>query len=95
LLPDLREREGWVHSSQPVAGRFVRGGRALEIERRREAVSPAGELSRSQFRIRLTLVSPAQLEQEARGLGLVRERRRKVPSTTDHIGSVVVVLRAT
>jgi SAM-dependent methyltransferase len=94
LLPDLRERDSWVHSSQPVAGRITRGGRALELERRRDVVSPAGELTRSFSRVRLTLLSPRQLEQEARAVGLIREPRRRVPPTADHVGSVVIVMRA-
>ena len=42
-LPDVREQEGWVYSSTPVAVR--RADASFVIERRREAVSPSGELT--------------------------------------------------
>ena len=33
------------------------------------------------------------LEREARAAGLQPERTRRIPPTTDHVGSVVVMLR--
>jgi hypothetical protein len=71
----------------------VRDEKVIELDRVREAVSPAGELERSFNRVRLKLVSPRRLEQEGRAAGLRVEPRRRVEPTDDHVGSTVVVLR--
>jgi SAM-dependent methyltransferase len=92
--PDMLEADGWVYSSQPVAVQRTEDGRAIDLERVRQTVSPAGELERSFSRTRLVLVSPTQLERDGRRAGLAPERRRQVAATRDHVGSTVVVLRA-
>ena len=92
-LPDLREREGWVFSSQPVAVRAEAGG-AVAIDRLRGAVSPAGELSESLVTVRLDGVVPADLESEGGAVGLRPLPARRVPETPDHVGSTVVLLEA-
>jgi SAM-dependent methyltransferase len=92
-LPDVREEDGWVYSSTPVNVREEPDGTA--IDRLRQAVSPNGELDESMATIRLDRVEPGDLEDEALALGcyLVKPRR-KVPPTTDYVGSAVVVLEA-
>jgi hypothetical protein len=45
-------------------------------------------------RVRLEIVTPDQLEQEGRRAGLVPQPRRRVPPTSDHVGSCVVILGA-
>jgi hypothetical protein len=91
-IPDMADVGGWMYSSQPVAVRRVEGGRAVELDRVRRVVSPAGELKESFDRIRLELVSPDRLEEEARGVGLVSESRLVIPATEHHSASTVVVL---
>jgi SAM-dependent methyltransferase len=91
-LPDVREEDGWVLSSQPVAVRSEPG--AVAIDRLRHAVSPAGELSESLVTVRLDALAPEQLEAEAEAAGLRPEGRRHVPETRDHVGSTVVLLEA-
>jgi SAM-dependent methyltransferase len=91
--PDMLEEGGWVYSSQPVAVRRTDDGSAIELDRVRWAVSPAGELEESFSRIRLELMSPAQLEREGSNAGLSADRRRRVPATRDHVASTVVILR--
>jgi SAM-dependent methyltransferase len=91
-LPDLREREGWVYSSQPVAVR--REGDATAIERRRETVSPAGRRSTTTSVILLDLLTPGELERESAAAGFEPLPRRRVAPTAEHVGSDVVVLRA-
>lgn len=91
-LPDVREQAGWVFQSQPIAVRQVPGG--SEIDRVRQAVSPAGELSESWNTIRLDDVAPEELEEDGRAAGLVTRARRSVPPTGDYVGSTVVVLEA-
>jgi SAM-dependent methyltransferase len=93
-LPDVREEDGWVYSSVPTAVREEAGG-ATAIDRLRQAVSPSGELDESMATIRLDRVEPGDLEDEALALGgYLVKARRKVPPTTDYVGSAVVVLEA-
>jgi SAM-dependent methyltransferase len=90
-LPDLLERDGWVFSSQPLSVRDERG--RVVIERRRQAVSPAGELEVEDARIELDVVTVDEFEGEARTAGLEPAGRRTIPETLDHIGSTVVLCR--
>jgi SAM-dependent methyltransferase len=90
-LPDMLERDGWVFSSQPVTVRADRG--RLVVTRRRQAVSPQGELDEETAEIALDIVSPAELEDEARAAGLEPIGRRVIPETPDHVGSTVVLCR--
>ena len=90
-LPDIIEREGWVFSSQPLS-MYEQDGRVV-IERRRQAVSPTGELVEEDARIELDVVTVDELEAEAREVGLRPVARKTVPETLDHIGSTVVVCR--
>jgi SAM-dependent methyltransferase len=89
-LPDVREEDGWVLSSRPLAMRPEPGG--VVIERLRQAVSPAGDLSEQLDVLHLDELTPAQLEQEARAVGLSPVGRRRVPETRDYLGSTVVLL---
>ena len=90
-LPDILERDGWVFSSQPLS-MYEQHGRVV-IERRRQAVSPTGELQEEDARIELDVVSLAEFESEAREAGLTPVARKSVPETLDHIGSTVVLCR--
>jgi SAM-dependent methyltransferase len=92
-LPDVRESGGWVFSSTPVAVR-PDGEGTIAIERLRQAVSPAGELSESSAVVRLDQVPTDELEAEARSQGFSPLPRRHVESTRDHVGSDVVRLEA-
>ena len=91
-LPDIREQAGWVFQSQPIAVRQVPGG--SEIDRVRQAVSPAGELSESFNTICLDDLAPEELESDGRAAGFGVQPRRAVPPTGDYVGSTVVVLEA-
>jgi SAM-dependent methyltransferase len=91
-LPDVREEEGWVYSSTPVGVRAAAA--SFVIERRREAVSPSGELTQETSTIELDAVTAAALEGEAAEHGFDPRPRRTVPPTSDYVGSDVVVLEA-
>jgi len=91
-LPDVREEDGWVYSSTPVAVR--RSGGAFVIERHRQAVSPAGDLSDERATIELDVVRAEDVESEAMGRGFAPRGRRTVPPTPDYVGSDVVMLEA-
>jgi SAM-dependent methyltransferase len=89
-LPDLREEDGWVLSSRPLAVTPADGG--VLITRLRQAVSPAGELSEEMAEVRLDAVSADELEDEASRAGLAPAGRHQVAPTADHVGSSVVLL---
>jgi SAM-dependent methyltransferase len=91
-LPDVRESDGWVYSSMPVAIRV--DGEFAAIDRLRQIVSPQGQLTESMFTIELDLVAPAVLEAEALAAGYRVLERRSVPPTDDYVGSTVVMLEA-
>lgn len=91
-LPDVREVDGWVLSSVPVALRDE--GDGVSIDRIRQAVSPAGDLTEEPSTILLDNCAPASLEDEGRDAGFAVLPRRQVPGTADYIGSAVVMLEA-
>ena len=89
-LPDVLETDGWVLSSRPLAMRPEPGG--VVIERLRQAVSPAGELSEHLSSLHLDELTPDKLENEAHQAGFEPVGRRRVPETRDYLGSTVVLL---
>ncbi len=91
-LPDVREEDGFVYSSQPTAVRADDGG--FVLERRRETVSPSGERTVEDNVIRLDRLTARGLEREGEAAGFTRGGRAHVPATEDYSGSEVVVLRA-
>jgi SAM-dependent methyltransferase len=91
-LPDVREIDGIVYSSQPTAVRADRGG--FVLERRREIVGLAGDMTVEENVIRLDRVTVRGLEREGVAAGFERGGRARVPATEDYSGSEVVVLRA-
>lgn len=91
-VPDVREQDGWVLSSQPVAVRPENG--TVAIDRLRQLVSPTGELTQELFTVRLDTVAVDELEREAERAGLRPAGRRPVPATPDHVGSTVVLCEA-
>jgi SAM-dependent methyltransferase len=90
-LPDMLERDGWVFSSQPVVVQ-ERNGHVV-VTRRRQAVSPAGELQEEVVDIALDLVSAVGFERELREVGFAPADWREIPETPDHIGSTVAICR--
>ena len=89
-LPDIREQDGVVYSSQPLAIRADDGG--FVLERRRETVSPAGERTVAQDLIRLDGLTVEDLEREGSAAGLTPAGRDRVAETNDYSGSEVVIL---
>ena len=90
--PDVREVNHWVFSSQSLAANLVEGGRAIQIDRLRTAVSPEGNQHTTVDEVRLELVSPAFLEREVAGAGLDIQKQLTIPPT-EHVGCVVVIAR--
>ena len=92
--PDMRDVDGWVYSSQPVALRPLDGGAAISVDRVRTVIAPGGERTSTAEEIRLELLSPAELEEEVAAAGLVLAGRRVVAATDDYVGSIVVLATA-
>jgi precorrin-6B methylase 2 len=91
-MPDVREVEGVVYSSQPTAVRA--DGRGFVLERRREIVGLAGDMTVEKNVIRLDRLTMRGLEREGVEAGFERGGRAHVPATEDYSGSEVVILRA-
>jgi SAM-dependent methyltransferase len=89
-IPDVRELDGWVYSSLPVA-RLTAGG-DLEIRRHRQAVSPDGALSEEEHIDRLDGLDVDALEAEAAAAGLNPAGCLEVPPTDGYLGSTVVIM---
>ncbi len=89
-LPDTREVDGWVYSSQPLE--IAIDEEKLLVRRLRQLVSPTGELSEEVDEIPLFALSAARLEDEAEDAGLRPAARDEVPMTDDHVGSTVVLI---
>ena len=92
-MPDIRESGGWVYASTPVAVR--REQQSAAIDRHRQSISPAGDISEWVATIQLDLVTPAELEAEARDCGFAVRERGWIPETSEWTGSTVVMLEAT
>ncbi len=91
-LPDIAEIDGRAYFSQPTAVRRIDDG--FVLERRREIVERDGARSSEEDRITLDILSAQALGATAGEAGLVLRSRRRVPATSEHIGSEVVILGA-
>lgn len=89
-LPDVRRLPGGVYRSQPTAVREE--GDLIVLERRREVLDARGERQVHGHQIRLDRLSAAALEAEGRAAGLQPLARVTIGATSDHVGSVVVIL---
>lgn len=90
-LPDVREVDGWVYSSQPVVIGGVIGPQLI-LRRLRQTVSPEGALEEEWDEVKLLLIEPDELEAEAESVGFAPAGRRAIPETDAHVGSTVVLL---
>jgi SAM-dependent methyltransferase len=91
-LPDMREQDGLVYFSQPVAVKDE--GDRVAIHRVREVVDRDGGRTSGRDVVRLDRLAPDELEAQARAEGFAVLDRRLIPSTDEFVGSVVVMLRA-
>jgi SAM-dependent methyltransferase len=92
ILPDMRELDGWVYSSEPLWVQV--GAEAMRVRRLREQVSPRGQMERIVHDEILHRVGPATLEREAADAGFLPIGRRTISSGESEADSVVVLLRA-
>jgi SAM-dependent methyltransferase len=89
--PDLGQVEGWTYVSQPIAIRVLDDH--VLIERIRQMIGPDGERETFEDVIRLQIVTPGGLAEEAAEHGLEAEELRHIPETPEHVASEVVVFR--
>jgi SAM-dependent methyltransferase len=90
ILPDMRELDGWVYSSEPLWVQV--SDETLSVRRIRERVSPEGRMDRSVHDDVLNRVSPERLEQEGESVGLERAGRRQIIYGPNEADSTVVLL---
>jgi SAM-dependent methyltransferase len=92
-IPDMREVDGVVYASRPIAIRDL-GADGAALDRLRETVRPDGTHTTEEHTIRLDLLDPETLEEEARAAGFRVLPRRQIPATDEYVGSAVVMLGA-
>lgn len=91
-LPDMREQDGFVYSSQPVAVQDE--GERVAIHRVREIVDRDGGRTTGRDVVRLDRLDAAELEHEAEVAGFTVFERQLIGPTDEFVGSVVVMLGA-
>jgi len=104
--PETARLDGLLYVSAPTRVALLKRSVLIERDRRIFAARVTGasvaavdkdpgiELSVQHDVIALDRVSASELEREAIAAGLRPEPTREVPSTADHVGSTVVMLRA-
>jgi precorrin-6B methylase 2 len=90
ILPDMREVDGWVYSSEPLWVQV--GDDALTVRRVRERVSPEGAMQRSIHDEVLHRLSPERLEIEGEEAGFRPAGRPQISSGPNEADSTVVLL---
>ena len=90
ILPDMRELDGWVYSSEPLWVQV--GEQVLTVRRLRERVSPEGEMERQIHDEILYRLPPERIEEEARASALRPAGRRQISSGPNEADSTVVLL---
>jgi SAM-dependent methyltransferase len=89
-LPDMRDIDGVIYASRPVAVRDE--GSTAAIHRVREVVDRRGGRSTQDDVIHLDRVSPAGLAAEGAEHGLRPLPARRIAQTEEYVGSTVVML---
>jgi SAM-dependent methyltransferase len=89
--PDMGQAVGCTYGSLPIAIRL--DGEHVQIERIRQMIGPHGERETFDDVIRLAVVTPGGLAEEAAAHGLEAEELRHIPETPEHVASEVVVFR--
>lgn len=90
-LPDMRDVDGVVYASRPIAVRDL--GDRIAIDRIRETVDGAGRRVAVGNTVVLHAVDAGAFAAEAQAQGWAVQQQRAVPQTEEYVGSQVVVLR--
>ena len=89
-LPDVRDVEGWVHSSLPLEVRVDED--SLSIVRLRQLVAPDGELTEELHELTVDRLRPGVIEEEAEAAGLRIVTAQTIPETDEHVGSLALIM---
>ena len=90
ILPDVREVDGYVHSSLPLGIRTDDG--QLVVHRLRQTVSPDGTLTEAEHLDQLDLLDAGTLIDEASAAGLEWVRTITVEESDRYVGSSILLL---
>jgi SAM-dependent methyltransferase len=86
-IPDVREDDGWIHSSLPLEVRV--GEETLEIVRLRQLVSPGGALSEETHVTTVDRLRPGVFEVDVEACGLRILASQPIAETEEHVGALV------
>lgn len=90
-LPDVRDVEGWIHSSLPLE--VVVTEESLSIVRLRQIVDPAGDLSEEVDTLSVDRLQPGVLERDVQSAGLEVFATTEIPETDEHVASVALLMK--
>ncbi|HET6830410.1 MAG TPA: class I SAM-dependent methyltransferase [Solirubrobacterales bacterium] len=91
-VPDVREADGWTHSSLPVEVTIAPG--TLTMVRLRQLVAPDGTLTESRHEVHLDRFSLAELDRDSDAAGLWIVGCDRLPSTLEYEDSVAIMMEA-
>jgi SAM-dependent methyltransferase len=89
-VPDVREIDGWVHSSLPTEIRIEE--EAISMVRVRQLVAPDGTLTEATHTIHLDRFTLAELDRDADAAGLWIVGCERIPSTIEFEDSLAVYM---
>lgn len=92
-LPDVRDVEGWVHSSLPLEVRV--DDQSLSIVRLRQLVAPDGGLTEDLHELTVDRLRPGVIEAESEAAGLAIVTAQPIPETDEHVGSLALIMERT
>lgn len=90
-LPDVRDVEGWIHSSLPLE--VVVTEDSLSIVRLRQLVDPAGDLTEEVDTLSVDRLQPGVLERDIESAGLEIFATAEIPETDEHVASVALLIK--
>jgi SAM-dependent methyltransferase len=90
-LPDVRDVDGWIHSSLPLE--VVVDDDSLSIVRLRQIVDPAGDLTEEVDTLSVDRLQPGLLERDLGSAGLEVVATEEIPETDEHVGSVALLIK--
>ena len=90
--PDVHDDAGTIYVSQATAVRQIED--AFILQRRREVIPRQGTRLVEMHQDTIDSLTARQLEREASAVGLRPAGRTEIGATSDHVGSVVVMLDA-
>jgi SAM-dependent methyltransferase len=91
VLPDAREDRGWYHVSVPLS--IEPDEEWITSSRRRDSVSPSGDVRTALDETRIHRIDRQTLGAELSGCGLEMIEVCEIPQTERHMGSTALVAR--